>query len=53
MGFQFSSCFLVDGLKDNPCYIPSPASSNVDSSAHNNGQGHIYSQVDRTNKTGK
>jgi hypothetical protein len=37
MGFQFSSCFLVDGLKDNPCYITSPGSSNVDSIAHNNG----------------
>jgi hypothetical protein len=53
MGFQFSSSFLVDGLKDNPSYITSPGSSNCDSIAHNNEQGHIYSQVDRTNKTGK
>ena len=52
MGFKFSSCLLVDGLRDNPSYITSPACSNVDSSAHNE-QGHIYSQVDRTNKTGK
>ena len=53
MGFQFSSSFLVDGLKDNPFYITSPGSSNVDSIAHNNEQRHIYSQVDKTNKTGK
>ena len=52
MGFQFLSCFLVDGLKDNPCYVSPPERSNVDSIAHH-GQGHICSQVDRKNKRGK